>query len=84
MKKISLSLVVLILTACHSKDEQFCNCLHAGKELNNYASTLFNQHISKEMAAKLIELKKAKKQACADYQTMSGEEMMKKKAACKE
>ena len=83
MKKISLIIVVLLLASCHSKDEQFCNCLQAGEELNNYASTLLKQNISKEMASKLITLKKAKKQACAGYQTMSGEEMMKKKAACK-
>ena len=83
MKKISLILVLIGLASCRSKDEQFCKCLQAGKALNNYASTLLSQQISEEKAAKLIALKKAKKQACAGYQTMSGEEMMKKKAACK-
>ena len=62
MKKISLILVLIGLASCRSKDEQFCKCLQAGKALNNYASTLLSQQISEEKAAKLIALKKAKKQ----------------------
>jgi hypothetical protein len=40
--------------------------------------------MTKEKANKLIELKQTKKKACADYQTMDGQEMLKLKAACNE
>jgi hypothetical protein len=40
--------------------------------------------MTQEKAAKLMELKQAKKTACADYQTMDGQEMLKRKAACNE
>jgi hypothetical protein len=72
-----------MLSACSSKDEQFCNCLNAGKELNDFSAKMFSGTITQEKANQLLKLKQAKKTACADYQTMDGAEMLKRKAECK-
>ena len=73
-----------MLGACSSKDEQFCKCLKAGEELNDFSPKLFNGDITSEKAEKLKGLKSVKKKECADYQIMSGKEMLEKKASCKE
>ena len=73
-----------MLSACSSKDEQFCKCLKAGEELNDYSSKLFSGEITTEKAEKLKSLKEVKKKECVDYQMMSGKEMLEKKASCKE
>ena len=84
MKKILFSVAIALLFACDSKDPQFCSCMLAGEELNDFSSKLFQQEMTQEKAAKLMELKQAEKTACADYQTMDGQEMLKRKAACNE
>lgn len=81
MKKF-LFVVVLIVASCSGKDDQFCKCLEAGEALNNYSTELFNQEMDQSKADRLKELKNAKKEACANYQTMSGEEMLKRKKEC--
>ena len=73
-----------MLGACSSKDEQFCKCLKAGEELNDFSSKLFSGEITSEKAEKLKGLKAIKKKECVDYQLMSGKEMLEKKASCKE
>lgn len=73
-----------MLSACSSKDEQFCKCLKAGEELNDFSSKLFSGEITSEKAEKLKGLKSVKKNECVDYQIMSGKEMLAKKASCKE
>ena len=73
-----------MLGACSSKDEQFCKCLKAGEELNDFSSKLFSGEITSEKAEKLKSLKEVKKKECVDYQLMSGKEMLEKKASCKE
>ena len=74
--------VALVFTACTERDEQFCKCLEAGEKFNVEANKLLNgkaSSLSKEERAKL---KKDKETACANYQTMTGEEMLKRKADC--
>ncbi len=73
-----------MLSACNSKDEQFCKCLKAGEELNDFSSKLFSAEITSEKAEKLKGLKEVKKKECVDYQMMSGKEMLEKKTSCKE
>lgn len=82
MKNLLIISTILILSACNSKDEQFCECLKAGEELNVYSSSLLQEEITKEKSDKLKNLKKLKTEACKDYQTMDGPEMLKKKAEC--
>lgn len=82
MKNLLIISSILILSACNSKDEQFCECLKAGEELNVFSSSLLQEEITKEKSDKLKNLKKLKTEACKDYQTMDGPEMLKKKAEC--
>lgn len=83
MKKMLFISAILLLTACNSKDEQFCKCMKAGEELNDFSSKLFQEEVTEDKAKKLKSLKDNKKKECADYQTMKGEEMLQKKEACK-
>jgi len=84
MKLLFLITSILVFSACNSKDEQFCKCLKAGEELNDFSSKLFNSEMTTEKAQKLKGLKDAKKKECIDYQMMSGKEMLEKKASCKD
>ena len=82
MKRLLFIALPILLAACSSKDEQFCKCLNAGEELNSYASKMLTQEVTKEKANKMQQLKDAKKKECANYQTMMGDEMLKRKAEC--
>lgn len=83
MKKMFFIGSILLFTACNSKDDQFCKCLQAGEELNDFSTTLFEGEITDTKAKKLETLKENKEKECADYQTMKGEEMLKRKSECK-
>jgi hypothetical protein len=83
MKRLLFIAVPLMLAACSSKDEQFCKCLNAGEELNDYSAKMLTEEVTKEKANKMQQLKEAKKKECVDYQTMMGDEMLKRKAECK-
>lgn len=81
MKYVYLLFLVSFL-ACESKDTKICDCLKASEKLNKASSKFFmNDFSEKEMKA-FQKLKKEKIKKCADYQTMSGEEMIKRKNEC--
>lgn len=82
MKKMLIISTIIILSSCNSKDEQFCKCLKAGEELNNFSSTLMNGEITTEKSLKLKELRTVKTKECEDYKTMNGPELLKRKAEC--
>ena len=84
MKLLFIFTSIIVLGACSSKDEQFCKCLKAGEELNDFSAKLFSAEITSEKAEKLKGLKAVKKKECVDYQIMSGKEMLAKKTSCKE
>jgi hypothetical protein len=81
MKSISL-FALLFFTACSSKDEQFCQCLNAGQELNRYTQQFFDRMPSSYEEERVKELKGIKSNACKDYQLMSGKIMRQKKVEC--
>lgn len=83
-KKLFFVGTLVILSSCGSKDNQFCSCLKAGDELNAHSVQLFDGNISKEKAEKQQKLIKAKKEACKNYETMTGPEMLKRKKECAE
>ena len=86
MKKTSvLFAIVLIMTsACSgSRDDQFCKCLKASEGLNALSSELMAGDIDQAKADKLKELKRIKKEACVNYTSMSGKDMLECKAECK-
>lgn len=82
MKKLVYGFSLLILMSCSGKDEQFCKCLEAGETLNAYSVELWETSVDAEKAKELKRLKAEKKKACADYQTMSGDEMLDRKKEC--
>jgi len=82
MKRLLFIAVPLMLAACSSKDEQFCKCLNAGEELNDFSAKMLTEEVTQEKANKMQQLKDAKKKECADYQTMMGDEMLKRKTEC--
>jgi hypothetical protein len=82
MKRFLFIALPIILAACSSKDEQFCKCLSAGQELNDFSAKMLTEEVTKEKANKMQQLKEAKKKECVDYQTMLGDEMLKRKAEC--
>lgn len=82
MKTIIFFATFLILFSCSSKDQQFCDCMKAGEELNDFSSTLFKKVITPELHKKMMDLKEKKNTACKNYQTMSGAKMMELKAEC--
>jgi maleate cis-trans isomerase len=78
-----LAVIILIsLVSCARKDEKMCSCLEAGDKLNDFSSKMLMKEITAEDIKKMDELKIEKSKKCIDYQTMSGEEMLKKKATC--
>jgi len=78
----------LFLGACSGgegddKDEQFCKCIEVTDELNKYSAELFERQPTAEDAKKMKELREKSKKECSRYYQMSGEEMRKRKSACK-
>ncbi|HLU86417.1 MAG TPA: hypothetical protein VKZ44_01605 [Taishania sp.] len=86
MKKV-LFASTLILFACNSnKDERFCECLKVGDELNTEAAkygSIALDKITDEDVAKLKKLTTQKDSICEPFEVMGGEELLKKKEACK-
>jgi maleate cis-trans isomerase len=83
MKKSAI-VVLLIIASCSSKDPKMCECLEAGEKLNQFSSEIMMKEINANDAKKMQTLKANKAKKCADYQEMSGEEMLKRKAECDE
>jgi hypothetical protein len=75
-------IALLFLFSCKSKDEKMCACLESGEKLNDFSSSILVKEISESDLKEMEKLKNDKKLKCKDYQTMSGEEMLKKKASC--
>jgi hypothetical protein len=82
MKIIALFLLSVSLLSCSRKDQQFCDCLAISEKMNRLSKELIVRGASQEKVNELIALKKTKVAECKNYQTMGGEEMLKKKQAC--
>jgi hypothetical protein len=80
---IVISFSLAVLTACSSKDTQFCNCLKASAQLNELSNDLLRNTFTDAKAAQLLRLKKLKKEQCLEYVYMDGKEMLERKKACK-
>lgn len=82
MKK-TIFIAGLILASCSSKDQQFCDCLSATTELNELSSKVLSGELSEEsLSVDQKAIKSKKDKLCADYETLSGEELMKKQEDC--
>lgn len=75
--------LLFLLFSCGAKEEKICECLEVGDRFNQLSSELLGSNdVSEEQRDEMISLKKEKTKKCADFQTMSGEEMLKRKAEC--
>jgi len=81
--KIVPFMKTFLFISCSNKDQQFCDCLKAGEELNDKTKTVFNHVVTQKLHKEIQELKAKKKSACKDYQTMSGKDMLELKKECK-
>lgn len=79
----SILFLTLVLFSCANKQEQFCSCLKAGEALNNYAQKILQEDLTGANVKKLRELRQMKKEACSDFETMAGDQLLQLKAACK-
>lgn len=73
---------ILLLFSCSSKDQKMCDCLASGDKLNKFSSSLLQKEITEKDAKELKKLKAEQTKKCVDFQTMSGEEMLKRKEGC--
>lgn len=76
--------IILVVSACSSKDEAFCECLKAGEELNTQSKKMLLDQSDSEERKKFKQLRKQKEEACKAYRTMDGPTMLEKKKGCKE
>ncbi|MES2589317.1 MAG: hypothetical protein V4622_10070 [Bacteroidota bacterium] len=74
--------ITILLFSCVSKDTKMCDCLEAGEKLNDFSAKILMKEVSQKEAQEMKKLKAEKAKKCADYQKMSGEEMLKRKAEC--
>lgn len=79
---VILSFSLIVLSACSSKDTQFCTCLNTSEQLNELSNDLLTTTITEAKAKKLVHLKKLKKEQCLDYVHMDGQAMLERKKAC--
>ena len=80
---VKLVIPVLFLVVACSGSTPFCDCIQKGEELNQLTErTLSEGVISAEEANQIKQLKSEKDNLCKEYQTMSGQEMLKLKQAC--
>jgi hypothetical protein len=79
---IVISFSLAVLSACSSKDTQFCTCLNTSEQLNKLSNDLLTTTITEAKAKKLVRLKKLKKEQCLEYVHMDGEAMFERKKAC--
>ncbi|MFM6934609.1 MAG: hypothetical protein ACKOXP_04140 [Flavobacteriales bacterium] len=84
MKSIGFILLssLLILSACHEKDEKFCSCMSKSKEVNALTEKIWSQKGTKADSLTLKKRLKEKRNLCEPYEYKNGEELMQLKAAC--
>lgn len=82
--KYTYLLFLVSFLACESKDTKMCDCLKTSEKLNKVSSKLFMNDLSEKEMKEFQALKREKVKKCATYQTMSGEEMIKRKNECDE
>lgn len=77
-----LFILLFLMVSCGPKDPQMCDCLESGERLNQLSAKLLNGKVTQAQKDSLLRLRKETAEKCLNYQTMSGEEMLKRKADC--
>lgn len=82
MKKILIPALLFTLVACGPKDKKFCECLKLSDQLTEASQEALKNNSSQEVITKIDSLRTIKNDKCADYATLDGETLLKKKADC--
>ena len=83
MNYLHLLSLPLILFSCSQKDEKFCACIKESESLNNLNQKILSgDSINSESIKEVKDQIKRKKDACKDYEYMTGPEMLKLKKSC--
>ena len=83
MHYLLLLFTSLILFSCSQKDEKFCACIKESESLNTLNQKILRgESITSESIKEVKDQIKRKKDACKDYEYMTGPEMLKLKKSC--
>ena len=83
MKKVVVLYVLLIFYSCSQKDEKFCACIDESESLNTLNQKILRgDSINTESIKEVKEQINRKKDACKDYEYMTGPEMLELKKSC--
>lgn len=78
---IPVVLTVFYLSSCGR--DKICDCIDAGDALNKETSKVLNKgEASKDDQQKIDQLRKIKKNKCAEFENMAGPEMLERKQSC--
>ena len=83
MKKVVVLYVLLIFYSCSQKDEKFCACIKESESLNTLNQKILRgDSINSESIKKVKDQINRKRDACKDYEYMTGPDMLKLKKSC--
>ena len=83
MNYLLLLSLPLILFSCSQKDEKFCACIKESESLNTLnQKILSSESINSESIKEVKDQIDRKKDACKDYEYMTGPEMLELKKSC--
>lgn len=74
-------LSTITLSSCGGKDT-ICECIEIGDKLNKKSSKALTHTPSQKEIKEIKQLQKEKAKKCAEFQKMSGKEMLERKASC--
>ncbi len=81
MKKYLSLIVFSLVLSCTQESDKFCNCLEKSESFNKATNEYLES--GESVSEKALNLKKEMREACKDYETMSGEKMLELKSDCK-
>lgn len=79
--RLGFFILILLISSCKS-DQKICKCLEAGDKLNRLSAELLEKEVTVSQKSEMKKLKANQELLCKDFQEMSGEEMLKRKAGC--
>lgn len=82
MRILILSVAILSFTACSGRDDKMCDCLEVSEKLNTHTAEALQGEINQDQKEVIFKLRAEKAEKCKDFETMSGEKMLKMKATC--
>lgn len=82
MRILILTAAILSFTACSGRDDKMCDCLEVSEKLNIHTAEALQGEINQDQKEVIFKLREEKAEKCKDFETMSGEKMLKLKATC--